>query len=52
MTIGMMMFYGGIMGAVVFGLLAIIMIPVFRRQRKKLLDRIYLMNAGEDIRRF
>ncbi|MBR0091982.1 MAG: hypothetical protein IJP92_09820 [Lachnospiraceae bacterium] len=40
MTTGSMMFYGGIAGAVVLGIIALILIPVTSRKRKKMLDRI------------
>ena len=39
-TTGMLMFYGGIAGAAVLALIALILIPVFRHQRKKLLGEI------------
>ncbi len=39
-TTGMLMFYGGIAGACFFAILLLILLPVFGKQRKRMLEKI------------
>ncbi|MBR5969763.1 MAG: hypothetical protein IK016_05375 [Lachnospiraceae bacterium] len=46
MTTGTMMFFGGIAGAVLLSVIALIMIPVTAKRRKRMLEKI-LTEGGD-----